>query len=96
MDKIDIKSYDEAELLELITNLGQPKFRAAQLFKWLQQGIEDFDEMTNIPKNLLDVLKENGEYVLKIGDPNSYAEKYKNYRYIVKYTYFCFKFIHIT
>lgn len=58
MEKRDIKSFDEAELLEFITALGQPKFRAAQLFKWLQQGIEDFDEMTNIPKSLRDILKE--------------------------------------
>ncbi len=58
MDKIDIRSLDENELLGLMNELNQPKFRAAQLFKWLSQGIEDFDEMTNVPKNLRDVLKE--------------------------------------
>ena len=58
MEKIDIKSYDEAELLEYMTALGQPKFRTAQLFKWLQQGVEDFDEMTNLPKSLRETLKE--------------------------------------
>ena len=58
MEKIDIKSYSEAELLEYMTALGQPKFRTAQLFKWLQQGVEDFDEMTNLPKSLREELKE--------------------------------------
>ena len=58
MEKIDIKSYKEAELLEYMTNLGQPKFRTAQLFKWLQQGVEDFDQMTNLPKPLRETLKE--------------------------------------
>ena len=31
--------------------------------------------------------KEDGEYVLKIGDPNQYAEKDKLYTYVIKYTY---------
>jgi 23S rRNA (adenine2503-C2)-methyltransferase len=47
-----------AELTELLTELNQPKFRAAQLFKWLQSGVETFDEMTNVPKSLRAKLKE--------------------------------------
>ena len=31
--------------------------------------------------------KEDGEYILKIGDPNNYAEKNKLYTYVIKYTY---------
>ena len=56
--KIDIRSMNIAQLTELLTELGQPKFRAAQLFKWLQSGVETFDEMTNIPKNLREALAE--------------------------------------
>ena len=59
MAKTDIKSMNEAELEALLTEMGQPKFRAAQLFKWLQQGAEDFDEMTNIPKDLREKLRES-------------------------------------
>lgn len=59
MAKTDIKSMNEAELEVLLTEMGQPKFRAAQLFKWLQQGAEDFDEMTNIPKDLREKLRES-------------------------------------
>ena len=58
MEKIDIRSFDESELAEFLNELSQPKFRAAQLYKWLQQGIDDFDQMTNIPKSLRDILKE--------------------------------------
>lgn len=47
-----------AELEELLKDLGEPKFRALQIFKWLQQGIEDFDEMTNVSKSLRATLKE--------------------------------------
>lgn len=58
MEKVDIRSFDENELTEFLNELSQPKFRAAQLYKWLQQGIDDFDQMTNIPKALRDILKE--------------------------------------
>ena len=59
MAKTDIKSMNEAELEALLAEMGQPRFIAAQLFKWLQQGAEDFDEMTNIPKDLREKLRES-------------------------------------
>ena len=52
MDKIDIKSLYFNELSKNIEDLGLPKFRAGQIFKWLQSGVESFDEMTNIPVDL--------------------------------------------
>lgn len=58
MSKLDIRSMTEAELTEMLTSMAQPKFRAKQLFKWLQSGIEDFDEMTNLPVNLRKALEE--------------------------------------
>lgn len=59
MGKTDIKSMTEQELEQMLKGLGQPKFRAGQLFKWLQSGITDFDSMTDIPKPLREQLKEN-------------------------------------
>ena len=39
------------ELLENeIISLGEPKFRAGQLFKWFACGVTDVNEMTNLPK----------------------------------------------
>ena len=35
MEKVDIKSMDITELQELLQELGEPKFRAKQLFDWL-------------------------------------------------------------
>lgn len=83
MDKIDIKSLNEAELLGLMDDLNQPKFRAAQLFKWLQQGIEDFDEMTNIPKSLRDTLKEKC-YIANVSIVQKFVSKIDG---TVKYVY---------
>ena len=58
MEKIDIRSLDKIQLLDFMEKLGQPKYRAPQLFKWLQSGVEDFDQMTNIPISLREILKE--------------------------------------
>lgn len=58
MEKIDIRSFDLDELSFFMEELSQPKFRTKQIFKWLHSGIEDFDQMTNIPKSLRDILKE--------------------------------------
>ena len=57
-NKLDIRSMNLQEITELVIKLGQPKFRALQLFKWLQSGIESFDEMTNIPQSLRTQLNE--------------------------------------
>ena len=44
----------EAEL----SALGEPKFRAEQIFSWLHRGARDFEEMTNLPKSLREKLRE--------------------------------------
>lgn len=59
MSKIDIKSLYLSELEELMVSLKEPKFRAGQIFKWLQSGVSDFDEMTDIPSKLRVTLQES-------------------------------------
>ncbi|MBR4123860.1 MAG: 23S rRNA (adenine(2503)-C(2))-methyltransferase RlmN [Clostridia bacterium] len=58
MNKTDIKSMTIAEIEELLSSMGEPRFRAVQIFDWLQSGVESFDEMTNISKKLRESLKE--------------------------------------
>ena len=52
----DIKSLYFPELENLITDNGFPKFRAKQIFDWLNKGVTSFSEMRNLPKNLIDFL----------------------------------------
>ena len=47
---IDIKSMDLAELTAYVQSLGQPAFRAGQVFQWLHRGVRSFEEMSNLPK----------------------------------------------
>ncbi len=59
MSKTDIKSLSPEELECLALEYSQPRFRVNQLFKWLQSGVDDFDRMTDIPKDFREKLKEN-------------------------------------
>lgn len=60
ISKIDLKSLYIEEIEELLKQENAPKFRAKQVYKWLQSGITDFDEMTNIPKDMRNYLRSVG------------------------------------
>ena len=47
-----------AELENFIKELGEPAFRARQIFSWVQNGCTDFSEMTNLSKNLREKLRD--------------------------------------
>jgi len=60
MDKYILSSKSLEELEEIVIALGEPKFRAKQLFSWLYTKFaNDFDMMTDISKNFRDNLKNN-------------------------------------
>ena len=54
-EKIDISSMTKAELTDFFKSIGEPKFRAEQVFSWISRGAS-FDEMTNLSKNLREKL----------------------------------------
>lgn len=54
----DIKSMLPEEIEAELKAMGQPKFRAGQIFDWLTKGVESFDEMTNLSKDLRTKLSE--------------------------------------
>ena len=57
--KDHLKSKTLSELAELLKSLGQPAFRAKQVYTWLHKGVRSYEQMTNLPKALRDVLAEN-------------------------------------
>jgi 23S rRNA (adenine2503-C2)-methyltransferase len=60
MDNLDIKSLSLEELSERLKGLGQPAFRAKQIFNWLHSKLAvGYDEMTNLSKDLRETLKES-------------------------------------
>ena len=58
--KTDLKSLNLQELTECIKSLGEPAFRAKQLYEWLHvKQVADYDDMTNISKALKEKCREN-------------------------------------
>lgn len=64
-EKTDVLSMFPDELEAFIRELGEPKFRAKQIFKWLWSG-KNFEEMSNIPSQLRMKLRETCDFRLPI------------------------------
>ena len=60
--KINLRALLPGEIAEELTAMGQPAYRAKQVFDWVSRGAESFDEMTNLPKQLRSAL--DGKYYL--------------------------------
>ena len=58
--RVNLLDYDLEGLARYCERLGEKRFRAVQLFRWIhQRGASDFDAMTDLAKSLRDKLKEN-------------------------------------
>lgn len=61
-EKINLLGLPEAKLVAFFETLGEKRFRAAQVLKWIHQlGVDNFDDMTNISKALREKLKNQCE-----------------------------------
>lgn len=49
---IDLKSLSKEEIAAFLKELGEPAFRAKQVFSWLHSGARSFEEMSNLSKDL--------------------------------------------
>ena len=56
---MNLKSQTLAELGSLFKEMGEPAFRAKQVYKWLHSGVRTYDEMTNIPQSLREKLAQS-------------------------------------
>ena len=55
---MNLKSLTLPELAAVLKALKQPAFRAKQVYTWLHKGVRSYEEMTNLPKSLRDILAE--------------------------------------
>lgn len=56
--KEDIKSCLLPELTEKLAEMGEPPYKAIQIFRWLHSGAVSFSDMTNVSKALRSKLEE--------------------------------------
>jgi 23S rRNA (adenine2503-C2)-methyltransferase len=59
MEKSDIKNLHIEEIEEVMTKNGFPKFRGAQVFRWIYKDVKSFEEMKNLPNNIIKFLEEH-------------------------------------
>ncbi len=79
----DIKSMTLSELSDFVTSNGFPRFRAKQIFDWLNKNITSFDEMRNIPTDLRQFL-EISSYISVANIEKKLVSRYDN---TVKYLF---------
>ena len=59
MDRIGLRSLDLGETIELVKELGHPRFRGGQVFRWdHERGVTGWEQMGNVPKALREQLAE--------------------------------------
>ena len=59
-DKADIRVLSKDQLFAAVEKMGEARFRAKQVYEWLwKKSARNFDEMTNLSKNLREALKDN-------------------------------------
>mgnify|MGYP003294726284 CR=1 FL=1 len=56
---VNLNDLTLADLQEAFINIGEPKFRAKQVFKWFARGVTNLDEMTDISAKTKEKIKEN-------------------------------------
>lgn len=57
--KTDLKSLPLSQMTLLFTQMGEPKFRAKQVYTWLHRGVTDFSQMSDLPMALRQKLDES-------------------------------------
>jgi 23S rRNA (adenine2503-C2)-methyltransferase len=52
-ERVDLKNLSPSELLDFLGSFGKERYRSIQILRWLyQEGVQSFDEMTNLSKRL--------------------------------------------
>ncbi len=55
---MNLRSMTLPELADCLKAMGQPAFRAKQVYTWLHKGVRSYSEMTNLPQSLRQTLEE--------------------------------------
>lgn len=82
---MDIKSFYIDELIEEMKKLSQPAFRAKQIYEWMHVKLaSSYDEMTNLPKNLRNILNEHYPLTILEKVDSLVSEKDETIKYLFR------------
>ncbi|MBQ1435167.1 MAG: 23S rRNA (adenine(2503)-C(2))-methyltransferase RlmN, partial [Clostridia bacterium] len=79
----DISSMYQSEIKELTDAMGQPSYRAGQVFDGVIRGAGDFSEITNIPKELRARLSEE-TYIAPVTVENKLVSRDGTTKYLFR------------
>ena len=52
-ERVDLRNLSPSELLDFLGSFGKERYRSIQILRWLyQEGVQSFDEITNLSKKL--------------------------------------------
>ena len=75
LPKVNLLGMTRAQLEEFFVSIGEKKFRATQIIKWIHQlGVDNFEEMSNVSKALCAKL----EKVAEIRPPEVVYKEFSN------------------
>lgn len=81
----DLKSLNIEEIQDFVVKHNFPKYRAEQIFRWINTGVSSFDEMNNIPKDLRSKLSEY-YYISVVNIEKKQVSSYDNtVKYLFKF-----------
>ncbi|MGN0462349.1 MAG: 23S rRNA (adenine(2503)-C(2))-methyltransferase RlmN [Ruminococcus sp.] len=81
----DLKSLKTEEIQDFVVKHNFPKYRAEQIFRWINSGVSSFDEMNNIPKDLRSKLSEY-YYISVVNIEKKQVSSYDNtVKYLFKF-----------
>lgn len=73
------------EMAEFVQELGEPKFRAKQLFQWVyQKGVKSFDQMTNLSAAFRQKLAESSILQLMEDEVEQHAQPTATTKYLFR------------
>ncbi|MFL6373179.1 MAG: 23S rRNA (adenine(2503)-C(2))-methyltransferase RlmN [Pyrinomonadaceae bacterium] len=85
-DKLHITGLSKPELVELVTGIGEPRYRAGQLFKAIhERRLRSFDEITDLPKAFRTKLAEVAD-LSRLTVDQQYVSNDGTRRYLMKTT----------
>ncbi|HEY2847497.1 MAG TPA: hypothetical protein VGI80_06745, partial [Pyrinomonadaceae bacterium] len=83
-DKVHITGLTRQELIELVTSLGEPRYRADQVFNAVhERRLRSFDEITDLPKTFRAKLAEIAD-IARLSVAERYVSLDGTRRYLMK------------
>lgn len=83
-ERLHIAGLTRRELEELVLSLGEPKYRATQVFKAVhQRRLRSFDEITDLPKKFRERLEELAD-ISRLSIESKYVSTDGTRRYLIK------------